>query len=174
MSKVTKRDMNALDKELSLFLHECVSKAPKHRYRMKYTTGTPLTAWMAGAPKNCESKIISVQNKTARYPYRTKGEGALIVYERMVKNKKLTDIQHYLLCKAVSNSFAGKNKFGFWDYEFSECAYPTRNWFVLSELSTMFQKISIDISYHPPLNFLLSEKATDLLLLKCLYKEIVK
>lgn len=173
MSKVTKRDTSKIDKEISLLLDSCVNSSLKPRCRDVYSNGggIPLTAWMAGVPDKYPSKIIAVTSGLARYPYRTYGAGSFHVFLRLVKGRHLTDIQHVLLSEAVGSHYRGKDGIDFDDYCAGMAMYPTRSFSVFCEIRKLIWSKRLS---NVPLNFLLSEKLTDLILMKCLYSEVMK
>lgn len=173
MSKVTKRDNTALDKEISLLLNSCMSSSLKRRCRNQYSNGVglPLTAWMAGARKGGHSKIIAVTSGAAKYPYDTYGRGSFEVFLRLVKNKAITDIQYLLIHQTVSSYYRGRPDVEFGDYYTKTAMYPTNSHRVFNEI---YKVILSTGKTNAPLNFLLSEKLTDLILMKCLYKEVIK
>jgi hypothetical protein len=76
--------------------------------------GSPLSAWMLGAEKDNLSKINSVCNGSARFPYGSVGHASEELSRRIAIRYSLTWLQYDLVSKIVYGNYRGKYQDGYW------------------------------------------------------------
>lgn len=82
---------------------------PRNRNRGKRNgDGMPLSAWMLGANRSAVSKIQSVTDGTARYPYGTKTASIEALMWRIAERYQITTVQASLLCEHLNSRYSGR------------------------------------------------------------------
>lgn len=110
--------MKALTKQAVAFLRSERSKELKpNAHRSKRDgNGCPLSAWMVGAPRNSQSKIMSVCNGEASYPYKTLTASSSVLCDRLAKRYNLVGAAHYALEHYVSRFYRWSKQCNFAGY----------------------------------------------------------
>lgn len=68
----------------------------------------PLSSWMRGAKHGATSKIKSVTDGTARYPYRTNKASSEVLMDRIAKRHQITMVQTSLLAGYINRRYPGQ------------------------------------------------------------------
>lgn len=159
---------SSLEKQLAAIIKEGIkNELPRSKTRNKRNgNGAPLSAWMNGASKKEESKIFSVCEGKARFPYKHIGYGARTLAERIAQRYKVTSIQHDLIFDYVLMFYRGDNRVKEWNDGHEELSEFSRNLssktkFILSDIFSKIKKPSYSI----PFNVLIDARVTNLLLL---------
>ena len=101
----------SLQEQLFGIFRDHISDAlPPRKTRSKRVNGqgVPLMAWMAGASKGASSRICSVTNGSARFPYTHWGYGTSDLAERIGRRYGVTWVQQALITERVFMHYRGR------------------------------------------------------------------
>lgn len=157
-------------------LKEAFKNELPHRKNANNGHSASIIAYMRGAHKIHDSKIFSILNNDARYPFNTWREGVELVVNRLVNKRQLTWVQVYLLDEYVVRKYSGNTnrEWAFGLIGFPEMYDKQHNdlrgaWHGVKDFSTSMilhlalNKLNKDLN-QIPLRLLISHKFTDFIL----------
>ena len=165
-AKIGKKDIKDIDQQILLLARECKkAEFPRAERWRRNGCGLPLTGWMASVKQG--SKILAVSSSKAGFAYAAYKDASIAIAKRIARKKQLTSIQYQLVYEHVQSRYRGHSDWGICiPPEVLDLGPSTLERELYALLGDEFSK------QHLPLNFLLSQRLTDLLLLKALFKTV--
>lgn len=164
MTKIKKKDLNDIDKQLRELAFKCKSsEIPRSKTRWKRNgCNLPLSGWMKGVKDGEKSKIDAVSNARASFAYSQFWYASEEMAYRISKKKQITDVQYALLLEHILQRYRGHMPKHF--------CMP--DWVLNTKSNAhgkFFYRLMQLCENAVPLNLILSEELTDLVLLTTLF-----
>jgi hypothetical protein len=165
-AKIGKKDIYDINRQIILLARECKKvELPRAKRYNRNGCGLPLTGWMASVKKG--SKILAVADCKAQFAYRTYNAASQVIAERIAKKKPITSIQYMLVYEYVQSRYrGGRDGYPYIPPEVIDLERSMHKHELVDLLRAEFPRLEL------PLNFLLSQRLTDLILLKTLFETV--
>ncbi len=165
-AKIGKKDIYDINRQILLLARERKkAELPKAKRGRRNGCGLPLTGWMASVRSG--SKILAVANCKARFAYHTYNAASLAIAQRIAKKRPITSIQYMLVYEYVQSRYrGGRDVDPYIPPEVIDLERSMHKRELLDLLRAEFPRLEL------PLNFLLSQRLTDLILLKTLFETV--